>query len=71
MRLKISLFVVAAVSAATSAVLLNAGSATARVCPPGTIPKTVYVAGHPVDICVPGQQCDPRPCDPTAAPNQD
>lgn len=68
MRLKISLFVVAAVSAATSAVLLNAGGAAATHCPPGFVDgPTVKPLG--VRTCVPGPNCDPRPCDPTAAPN--
>lgn len=70
MRLKISLFAVAAASAATSAVLLNAGGAVASHCPPGFVDgPTVKPIG--VRTCVPGQQCDPGPCDPTAAPNQD
>ena len=70
MRTKLSLFALAAVAAATSAVLLGTGTATASHCPPGFVDgPTVKPIG--VRTCVPGQQCDPRPCDPTAAPNQD
>lgn len=69
MRMKVSLFVAAAVTAATSAVFLNAGSASAIECPPGTVYKRFSLLGATWGACVPGQQCDPGPCDPTAAPN--
>jgi hypothetical protein len=72
MRVKLSLLAVAAVSAATSAVMLSAPSASAaQECPPGTILRHMTVAGHQVNYCFPGVQCDPGPCDPTAAPGQD
>ena len=71
MRVKLILATSAAVVAAGSAVVLSTPAANAINCPPGTIPKTVTVAGVSRTICVPGQECDPRPCDPTAAPQRD
>ena len=66
MRLKLSAAVFAAVAAAGTAVVLSAPAATAIVCPPGTIPQTLHVAGRTVTVCVPGHHCDPGPCTPPA-----
>ena len=70
MRLKVSLFALAAVSAATSAVLLDAVPASAINCPPGTQLRRLVVGDRTVNYCFPYQQCDPGACDPTAAPQQ-
>ena len=71
MRLKLSLAVAGAVAAAGTAVALSAPAGSAITCPPGTVPRHVTVAGNTVTVCVPGMECDPRPCDPTAAPPRD
>lgn len=58
--------------AATTAVLFGATSSTAIKCPPPTHPGDLQVAGRTVSGCFgPVVQCDPRPCDPTAAAPQD
>ena len=73
MRIKLSLLVAGALAAAGAAVSLSAPVANATTCPPGTIEKKIKipVTGEMRTICVPGQQCDPGPCDPTAAPPRD
>jgi hypothetical protein len=70
MRFKLSVAAAMASMAAGATILLAgaAPSASAIACPAGTIPRTITVAGVSRTICVPGVQCDPGPCDPTAAP---
>lgn len=60
--------------AAAAGIALGASSASAIKCPPPTHPGTVSVpvTGTQVQSCTgPIVQCDPRPCDPTAAPPQE
>lgn len=73
MRVKLVLATSAAVVAAGSAVVLSTPVASAVNCPPGTVHvRDVKLPnGTTVPVCVPGQECDPRPCDPTAAPQRD
>lgn len=69
MRLQLTAAFGAVALAAGLAISMAAPAANAIVCPPGTIPKTINVAGQSKTICVPGMHCDPGPCDPTAVPN--
>ncbi|HWL36460.1 MAG TPA: hypothetical protein VNQ77_09715 [Frankiaceae bacterium] len=71
MRLQLTAAFGAVALAAGLAISMAAPSAGAAVCPPGTIEKRIKnpVTGGTHTICVPGQQCDPGPCDPTAVPN--
>jgi hypothetical protein len=74
MRLKLSLVTVVALTGGTVGVLLATTPASARPCPDGTSYQVVTtVAGHQVGTCLPTPypQCDPGPCDPTAAPPRD
>ena len=73
MRLKLSLAVAATLVSAGTAMLLSAPSVGATTCPPGTVhARDVKLpTGGTVAVCLPGQECDPRPCDPTAAPARD
>ena len=72
MRLKLSLAIAAAAVSSLSAVFLAAPSTNASACPPGTIGKPVKLpTGQVVNVCVPGQQCDPGPCPSTAPPARD
>ena len=58
--------------AVTGGVLFAVTSASAINCPPPTQPGNLYVAGRTVSGCFgPVVQCDPRPCDPTAAAPQE
>lgn len=74
MRLKALLAATAVTAAGGTAYLLATGPASARPCPDGTTYQYVTtVADHQVGTCLPPlyPQCDPGPCDPTAAPPQD
>ncbi|MDQ1711654.1 MAG: hypothetical protein QOE45_1104 [Frankiaceae bacterium] len=70
MRAKLSLAAALAAVAGAALVTLNAGSSSALPCPPGTTPTSTTIAGQRVGACKPAPypQCDPGPCDPTAAP---
>lgn len=60
--------------AAAAGIMVAASSASAIKCPPPTQPGqiTLPVTGTTVSGCYgPVVQCDPRPCDPTAAPPQE
>jgi hypothetical protein len=73
MRTKLSLLAAVAAFGGAALVTLTAGSASAINCPGGTHVEYVEV-GHltHTGVCVPDTypQCDPGPCDATAAPPQ-
>ena len=70
--MKLALVSGLAAVAATAGVLFVATSASAIKCPPPTQPGDLHVAGRTISGCYgPVVQCDPRPCDPTAAAPQD
>jgi hypothetical protein len=71
MRVKLTLLAASALASAGAAVVMSAPTAHAINCPPGTIPKGVKVGTATAVVCVPGMECDPGPCDPTAAPPRD
>jgi hypothetical protein len=70
MRTKLSLLAALAAAGGTAVITLSSGPASAMVCPSGTQYQYKDVAGRRVGYCVPHltPQCDPGPCDPTAAP---
>jgi hypothetical protein len=70
MRTKLSLLAAGAAVAGAALVTAGNGSASAMVCPSGTQYQYKDVAGRRVGYCVPHltPDCDPGPCDPTAAP---